>query len=72
MRLTLPCRASLHRKAVRLQKTIAAKTLVPRQLSTDRALADADIHRNFRLLQTPFLKGINLASVVSGQMMVCF
>jgi hypothetical protein len=62
----------LLRKAVRLQKTITAKTLVPRQFTADRALADTDIHRNSRLRQTSSLKSKNLASLVSGQMVVSF
>jgi hypothetical protein len=61
-----------HLKAVRLQITITAKTLVPRQFTADRALADADIYGNFRLCQTPPLKGINLATLVSGQVVVSF
>jgi hypothetical protein len=69
---TLPCRAPLLRKAVRLQKTITAKTLVLHQVTANRALADTDSHCNSRLHQTSSLKSKNLASLVSGQMVVIF
>jgi hypothetical protein len=71
-RHTIPCQSSLHRKAVRLQKTIAAETLVPTQFTADRALADANVDSYYLLRQTSSLKGINLASLVSGQMVVAF
>ena len=69
---TIPCRASLHRKAVRLRKPITAKPLIPRQFTADCSLVDTDIHGNFRLRQTPFIKSVNLASLISGQMVVSF
>jgi len=57
---------------VRLQKTIAAETLVPTPFTADRALADANVDSYYRLRQTSSLKGINLTSLISGQMVVAF
>ena len=71
-RQTFHCRASLCRKAVRLPEAITSKTSVSQYLTTDRTLANADIYGDFSLRKSPFLEGINLASMVTGQVVVSF
>ena len=44
----------------------------PAQFAADRALADADGDSYYRLCLTSFLKGINLASLILGQLVVGF
>ncbi|MGY9063251.1 MAG: hypothetical protein ACKVG1_13300, partial [Rhodospirillales bacterium] len=58
------------RKAVRLKKSITAKTPVTRKFTVDRALVDTDSNGNSRLLHPSFIKSVNLASLVSGQMVL--